>query len=60
MRQDQALKIAFSALLALGRLNRLTGSLVGINIVKVSGLSNVAVPIHGSTVRTNRELLVEW
>jgi hypothetical protein len=60
MQQDQALKIAFSALLTLRCVNRLTGPLVVINIVKVFGLSNVTVPIDGSTVRTDRELLVEW
>lgn len=60
MQQDGALKIAFSALLALRWVNRLTGSWVGIDIVEVSGPSNGAAPVHDSTVRTNRELLIRW
>lgn len=47
-------------MLALRDMNRLTGSRIGINIVEVSGLSNMAAPIYGSTVRTDREFLVEW
>lgn len=59
MQRDQALDIGFSVLSISRRMHRLTWSLIGINIVIVSGSSNVAIAIDGSTMRTDAKFAVQ-
>jgi hypothetical protein len=58
MRRDRALEVRFSIVPVVKRVGVLTGSAVRLNVVVVFGLSDLAVPVDTSTVRTDAELLV--